>query len=296
MTSAPEPTSLTIPLGGDNVDPPAGEAPPTDPPTDPPADPPVDPTTVIEVSPTDPPADPAVETQADGTEWPDHVPEWGRKKYTSVDEFQKGMDNMHSENGKMAQEIAALKKGDPPTDPTDPPADSTTQVTTLLDSLSESFQANGTLTAEDFTALEKIGIPKAMAEQYVAGAEALVAQQRSVILSAAGGEAEYGSMMEWAATNVSETQRAAFDKAVTGPDVEIAALAVEGLAAKWRAGTGQGATPAELNRDRLLGNRSSGSLGFKSESEQTAAINDPRYGEDTAYTAEVQARIVKSNF
>jgi hypothetical protein len=72
--------------------------------------------------------------------------------------------------------------------------------------------------------------------------------------------------------------------------VAVAKLAVEGLKAKYEAANG--VRPALVKG----GGNSVGGDAFRSAAEQVAAMRDPRYGKDPAYTRDVEAKSMRSNF
>ena len=96
-------------------------------------------------------------------------------------------------------------------------------------------------------------------------------------------------MMEWASSNLSEAEVNAYNSTVNGKDIEATKLAIAGLNARYK--NAEGVEPNLAKGDRPS---SSNAQGYRSWAEVTAAMSDPRYSKDTAYQADVQAKIKNS--
>jgi hypothetical protein len=141
------------------------------------------------------------------------------------------------------------------------------------------FEETGALSEKSFEALQKIGLPKGVVEQYIAGIQASQAAAEARIFDSVGGKETYERMATWAKENLSPAEIAAYNKALVGGEAE-ASLAVSGKPVK------------------LLGGQSSGSgstQAFKSWAQVTEAMGDPRYKEDPAYRDEVSQRLAVSD-
>lgn len=151
--------------------------------------------------------------------------------------------------------------------------------------LSQEFAQNGALSDASYKKLEDAGIPKPMVDAYIAGQQALVAQQAAAAHEVAGGKEQFDSMVKWAATGLTQGEIAAYDKAVTEGSFDEAKLAVAGLRARYEAANGR--------EPGLLGGKPSngGIAGYASTAEMTAEMKDPRYEKDPAYRARVQAKL-----
>lgn len=151
------------------------------------------------------------------------------------------------------------------------------------------FAQHGALSDDHFAKLEAVGIPRAMAEQYVEGQKALNASRRADILSAVGGEETYKSVTEWAAKSLSADEIQSFNTIVTGSDINAAKIAVAGLHARFAAANGT--EPKLISGD----NTPPSSGGFRSVAEMKKAMADPRYGTDPAYREDVARRVAASS-
>lgn len=205
--------------------------------------------------------------------------------------------------GDMAKAYAELEKklgqapADPPAAPVAPapaaPAEGTVDEAKAIvadagldySALGAEYAANGALTEESYKTLEAKGIPKNIVDSYIAGQVALGQAIESEAHAAVGGAEEYAKMTEWAGTNMTAAEVAAFNKATNGTKEELL-LAVSGLRNRYQ--SANGITPSLLS-----GGMDSGSVtgGFNSKAEMTAAIRDPRYAKDEAYRKQVENKI-----
>ena len=119
-------------------------------------------------------------------------------------------------------------------------------------------------------------------------AEMSEAQVNSV-QNAAGGEANYNRVVEWAADNLPDNQIDAFDSVVDSGNPAAINIAFQGLQAQYNDANGyegrmlQGKAPSN-SRDV-----------FRSQAELVAAMSDPRYESDEAYRADVVEKLDRSD-
>lgn len=156
-----------------------------------------------------------------------------------------------------------------------------------LSKFSQEFFATGALKEESFAELEKMGYPKAVVEQFIAGQKAVVASEEAKVFAEVGGAESYKAMTEWASQNMSEAEINAYNNAVASGDQNQVLFAVKGLHARF-----QGATRSE---PKLVNGTSKGSqAAFQSIAQVVTAMSDPRYKTDPAYRAEVERKIANS--
>ena len=157
-----------------------------------------------------------------------------------------------------------------------------------METLSSEYAEKGELDAKSYDALEKAGIPKDYVNQFIEGQKAMADQQATSIKDMVGGAEAYTEMSNWAADNMSEEEKTAYNSAVNSKDVETAKLAVVGLKAKFENANG--------NEPSLVEGKATvtGQGGYKSWAEVTAAMGDDRYQKDPAYQAMVQEKLSKS--
>jgi hypothetical protein len=111
----------------------------------------------------------------------------------------------------------------------------------------------------------------------------------NTIKNSVGGDKEYDNIISWAAQNLPEQRRNAFDNLINNGDVEIIQLAVAGLKAQYETANGY--------EGRLLSGKSAKTSGdvFRSQAEVVQAMNDPRYERDEAYRQDIYQKLERSN-
>ena len=113
--------------------------------------------------------------------------------------------------------------------------------------------------------------------------------QINSVQNAAGGEANYNRVVQWAADNLPDNQIDAFDSVVDSGNPAAINIAFQGLQAQYNDANGyegrmlQGKAPSN-SRDV-----------FRSQAELVAAMSDPRYELDEAYRADVVEKLDRSD-
>ena len=112
-----------------------------------------------------------------------------------------------------------------------------------------------------------------------------IAEVRSV----AGGEKEYGDLVQWASQNVPADDVAAFDSLLATGNVGAIKLAVSGLKAQYDNANGYEGTmlsgkPPTTSKDV-----------FRSQAEVVAAMQDSRYDKDPAYRQDLIEKLDRSD-
>ena len=169
----------------------------------------------------------------------------------------------------------------------------------LINEASDEYYANdGALSEETisrFSEMSSQDLVNAYMEMYEAGqvntaqvAEMSDAQVNSV-MNAAGGEANYNTVVEWAASNLSDRQIDAFDSVVDSGNPAAIGIAFQGLQSAYQEANGY--------EGRMLQGRAPSSAGdvFRSQAELVAAMGDPRYDTDPAYRADVVDKLNNSD-
>ena len=113
--------------------------------------------------------------------------------------------------------------------------------------------------------------------------------QVNQVQNAAGGEANYNAVVDWAAQNLSESAIDAFDSVVDSGNPAAINIAFQGLQAEYNEANGY--------EGRMLQGKPASSTGdvFRSQAELVAAMGDPRYDTDPAYRADVVAKLDQSD-
>lgn len=165
-----------------------------------------------------------------------------------------------------------------------------------VDKFAAEWLENGELSEESRAELDKElesrGLPKDMADFYFEGVKAIHTLRGMEVHKLAGGEEEYQSIVKWGQANLSDKQRAAFDKAVDAAIIEGDGTALGMMIESVKAQMG-GVEPNYLGS----GPKNVASVApFKNASEMTEAMRDPRYRSDPAYVKEVEQRLAISEF
>ena len=113
--------------------------------------------------------------------------------------------------------------------------------------------------------------------------------QVNSVQNAAGGEANYNRVVEWAASNLPEAQNDAFDSVVDSGNPAAIGIAFQGLQSQYNEANGY--------EGRMLQGKPAASSGdiFRSQAELVAAMGDPRYDSDPAYRADVIQKLEQSD-
>jgi len=157
-----------------------------------------------------------------------------------------------------------------------------------MDALQTEYNEKGTLDDKSFDALEKAGIPKSYVDAFIQGQEAVATQMQNTIKAEVGGEESYTEIVTWAKDALNPQEIAAFNKTVNSNDLEAVKLAVTGLKARHDAVNG--------TNPKLISGKAGTDTGggYNSWAQVTAAMKDARYESDSAFRAEVQDKISKS--
>ena len=157
-----------------------------------------------------------------------------------------------------------------------------------MENLATEYAEKGELNTKSYEALEKAGIPKDYVDQFIEGQKAIGEKQTNTVKSLVGGNDAYSEMANWAADNLTDAEKTAYNTAVNSKDLETAKLAVVGLKAKFEKANG--------SEPSLVEGKSapSGEAGYKSWAEVTRAMSDDRYQKDPAYQAAVKDKLSKS--
>lgn len=159
------------------------------------------------------------------------------------------------------------------------------------DGLNAEYAEHGKLTDETYEKLAKGGIPREAVDTYIRGKQAEVDAYETAVFGTAGSVEDYSSLVAWAKEGYTDTEKKAFNDAVTSGDVARAQLAVEALKARYSAK--RGAPPTNLLKG---GGDSAGVQPYKSRVEMTNDMRDKRYKTDPAFREQVTNRLRLSQF
>ena len=170
-------------------------------------------------------------------------------------------------------------------------------VSLITDASAEYYSNNGQLSEETiskFSDMSSQDLVNAYLEiqqnapQPTVQAEMTEAQVNQV-QNAAGGEANYNSVVAWAADNMSSKEIDAFASVVDSGNPAAIGIAFQGLQSAYNEANGY--------EGRMLQGKSPGRSGevFRSQAELVAAMGDPRYETDPAYRADIIAKLDQSD-
>ena len=170
----------------------------------------------------------------------------------------------------------------------------------LINEASEEYYANdGALSEETisrFTEMSSQDLVNAYMEMTETGQINQAAQSNEMsdaqvnsVMNAAGGESNYNTVVEWAASNLGDRQIDAFDSVVDSGNPAAIGIAFQGLQSAYNEANGY--------EGRMLQGKAPSSAGetFRSQAELVAAMGDPRYDNDPAYRADVIAKLEQSD-
>lgn len=156
----------------------------------------------------------------------------------------------------------------------------------------EKFAAEGSFSEEDYAAMEEMGYTRALVDGYAEGQRAIAERMVGELHEITGGQANFAKMQAWTKEALTVEERKAFNKVANSGNLEDTKAALRGLWARY-----QQAHPRRARR--TAGNRPAPNAGltpFANQDEMLAAMDNPKYGTDEAYTKQVEARVGVSNF
>lgn len=218
-------------------------------------------------------------------------------KYKNAQELEKAYIELQGKLGENKEDTETATATEE--EPEDTPQMSE-GATLITDASKEYFDNNNKLSDETlakFSAMSSQDLIKAYMEvqsspefqqQQAAPAEISEAQVNQ-IKNAAGGEAAYSNIINWAKTNVPAEQISAFDDVVNTGNVQAINLAVAGLKAQYDNANGV--------EGRMVTGKAPTNSGdvFRSQQELVAAMNDVRYDRDPAYRQDVIEKLDRSD-
>ena len=157
------------------------------------------------------------------------------------------------------------------------------------DALVKEYEDNGKLSEESMKALKGAGYPETVVNAFIKGFEAQVNEFTNAVYKMAGGEAEYGKLCNFI-KGLGEADVQAFNETINSGSLTQLAALINGYKAQMTTKYGTS------NRSILGGANAVEAQGFNSKDAMIKAMNDPRYGNDMAYTERVQRMTMQSTF
>ena len=205
-------------------------------------------------------------------------PEWLPEKFSSPEELAKSY-------AELEKKLSAPK--DQQADAPEDGADKEQAQSASFEKFAEEYAKAGALSDESITELEKMGYPKEMVDTYLKGLQSTQAADAEAVMKVAGGESGYKELTDWAKDNLPESELQMYNQMVS-LTTDNAKMAVEWLMSKREA--------VEGNEPQLLQGKAAPAAKdeFRSTAEVVAAMKDPRYGKDPAYTKDVENKLGRS--
>ena len=222
-------------------------------------------------------------------------------KYKSAEELESAYLSLQKKLGQQEDEEVDYESSDEgyeEDEETDEEVSDYAPAVSLINDASEEYYANdGQLseeTIESFSEMSSTDLVNAYLEiqaknpQAPQGVEMSEGQVNSV-QNAAGGEANYNRVIEWAASNLPNNQIDAFDSVVDSGNPAAIGIAFQGLQRQYDEANGY--------EGRMLQGKPASSRGdvYRSQAELVAAMGDPRYDTDPAYRADVVEKLNNSD-
>ena len=222
-------------------------------------------------------------------------------KYKNAEELESAYLSLQKKLGKTEEEEYDYEESDEGyEEESDEEVSANAPAISLINDASDEYYANdGALSEETiskFTEMSSQDLVNAYMEMYESGqvgqttqAQELSDAQVNSVMNAAGGEANYNQVIEWAAMNLGDRQIDAFDSVVDSGNPAAINIAFQGLQSAYNEANGY--------EGRMLQGRAPSSAGetFRSQAELVAAMGDPRYDNDPAYRADVVEKLNNSD-
>ena len=177
-------------------------------------------------------------------------------------------------------------------------SDDAPAVSLINEASAEYYENDGTLseeTIERFSEMSSTDLVNAYLEIQAKNPQAstqsteMSEAQVNSVQNAAGGEANYKRVIEWAASNLPDAQVDAFDSVVDSGNPAAIGIAFQGLQRQYDETNGY--------EGRMLQGKPASSAGetFRSQAELVAAMGDPRYDTDEAYRNDILQKLDQSD-
>ena len=215
-------------------------------------------------------------------------------KYKSAEELEKAYVELQKKLGEGSDED---EQGE--AEPSEEEAPEVSPAQSLITDASAEFAEKGELTEEmmsKFSEMSSQDLVQAYMEMQANAPQAEAAEpvelsdnDINTIKNSVGGEAEYDKVIDWATTNLSESQIEAYDDIISTGNTDVIQMMVDGLKAKYDSANGF--------EGRMLTGKAANNSGdvFRSQEEVVSAIADPRYDRDPAYRNDVLEKLERSD-
>ncbi len=150
--------------------------------------------------------------------------------------------------------------------------------------LEAKVRETGELSAEDYQALTKVGIPEDLARSYVENINFRLQTERANALTYAGGENEWTRMAEWAVENMSADEVTSMNEVLDSANWK---MGVDALRSRMGPQVVVNNEPNLIKGETVTGNQS----GYRSKAEMKVDMASPKYQNDPAFRQDVARKI-----
>jgi len=164
---------------------------------------------------------------------------------------------------------------------------------TVLDELWEQAQSGEKFSRETLDKLNETK-PADLAQKYLelksqTQPKDLSKEDVTSLYEIAGGEQEYGKMLDWATKTLTKQEINMFDTVMERGDALAAFFAVRSLAYRYEDATGRDGKMVTGSAPKESGDQ------FRSQAEVVKAMSDPRYENDPAYRQDIMKKLERSD-
>ena len=220
-------------------------------------------------------------------------------KYKNTEDLEAAYLSLQKKLGQEEQDYEESDEGYAEEEESDEEVSDEAPAVSLINEASEEYYANdGQLSEETISRFSEMSSQDLVNAYLEIQANNPQAPQQAVEMSeaqvnsvqnAAGGEANYNRVVEWAASNLPEAQIDAFDSVVDSGNPAAIGIAFQGLQRQYEESNGY--------EGRMLQGKPASSSGdvYRSQAELVAAMGDPRYDNDPAYRADIIQKLEQSD-
>lgn len=240
------------------------------------------------------PNDAALAAKADKITTPQSDrPAWLPEKFTSPEAMAQAYAELEKKQGAPKDEPKVDPKETPKT-AVEAPADAKAAVEAAglnFEDLGKQVVETGDISKEARDALLAKGIPADVIDEHVKGVKAQIDLGVKSAHDAAGGTEKFTAMSEWAAKDATEEQLLTYNTLVQKGDAKSINAAIVYLKGAYEAANG---TTAARRVEGSANGAPSNDV-YPSRQQVIAAMKDSRYKTDSAYRAEVEAKVKRSS-
>lgn len=167
----------------------------------------------------------------------------------------------------------------------------------MADAIEAEYEADNKLSEASLQALEKAGYSRGFVKSYLNGQEAIATRYVAQIQSYAGGPEKFEAILKHMNANSPDASEA-LEKAIQEQDLKAVKTLINlGMASRTKK-FGKAPERSVTKRAPAVAQQSSskGPQGFANQGEMVKAMSDPRYQNDPAYRATVEARMGVTNY